>query len=82
MKRRYLVERGILYDHSDPDDNPILRIYVPGHLRQMVVIQYHNKIATWVFKRHMILSDKNISGKIYSRNYTSMCRHVSSAKLE
>lgn len=27
---------------SDPDDNPTLRLFVPGHLRQAVVKQYHD----------------------------------------
>ena len=42
IKRRYLVDNDILYYLSDPDDNPTLRLFVPKHLRQMVVSQYHD----------------------------------------
>ncbi|MCG8045975.1 MAG: RNase H-like domain-containing protein [Candidatus Thiodiazotropha endolucinida] len=43
IKHRYLVEEGIVYYLSNPDDNPTLRLYVPEHLRQMVIAQYHDK---------------------------------------
>ena len=42
VKRRYIVENDILYYLSDPNDNPTLRLFVPQHLRQMVVTQYHD----------------------------------------
>ena len=42
VKRRYLIDNDILYYLSDPDDNPTLRLFVPTHLRQMVVHQYHD----------------------------------------
>ena len=42
IKRRYIIEHNIVYFLSDPDDNPTLRLFVPGHLRQAVVKQYHD----------------------------------------
>ena len=42
VKRRYVLENEILYYLSDPNDNPTLRLYVPEHLRAMVVKQYHD----------------------------------------
>ena len=42
VKRRYIIDNEILYYLSNPDDNPTLRLFVPKHLRQMVVTQYHD----------------------------------------
>ncbi|MCG7876478.1 MAG: DDE-type integrase/transposase/recombinase [Candidatus Thiodiazotropha taylori] len=42
VKRRYLVEKGLLYYLSNPDDNPTLRLFIPEHLRHLVVTQYHD----------------------------------------
>ena len=43
MKARYLVENDIIYYLSDPHDNPTLRLFVPEHLRQIIVKQYHDE---------------------------------------
>ena len=42
VKRRYIIEQNIVYFLSDPDYNPTLRLFVPGHLLQTVVKQYHD----------------------------------------
>ena len=42
VKRRYLIDNDILYYLSDPDDKSTLRLFIPTHLRQMVVHQYHD----------------------------------------
>ena len=42
VKRRYILENGLLYYLSNPDDNPTLRLFIPGHLRHLVVAQYHD----------------------------------------
>lgn len=40
--RRYIVVDDLLYFLSDPDGDPVLRFYVPTHLRPIVVRQYHD----------------------------------------
>ena len=42
VKRRYILENGLLYYLSNPDDNPTLRLFIPGHFRHLVVAQYHD----------------------------------------
>ena len=37
MKASYLVENYIIYYLSDPHDNPTLRLFMPEHLRQIIV---------------------------------------------
>ena len=41
-QRSHIVIDNILYYISDPDNEPVLRLYVPGHLREWVVKQYHD----------------------------------------
>ena len=42
VKRKYIIENDVLYYLSDPDDNPTMRLFVPQHLREMVLKQYHD----------------------------------------
>ena len=41
-QRKHLIVDGVLYYLSDPDNDPILRLYVPRHLRTGVITQYHD----------------------------------------
>ena len=41
-QKNYIVIDNILYYITDPDNEPVLRLYVPEHLRERVVRQYHN----------------------------------------
>jgi hypothetical protein len=41
QKRHMLIE-DVLYFISSPDDNPTPRLYVPSHLREHVLLQYHD----------------------------------------
>ena len=42
IQRKHLVVDDVLYYLTDPDNEPILRLYVPQHLRALVVKQYHD----------------------------------------
>ena len=42
IQRKHIIIDNILYYLSDPDNDPILRLYVPKHLRNIVVKQYHD----------------------------------------
>ena len=42
IEKRHIVHEGILYYITNPDDNPIERLYVPEHLRSAVIHQYHD----------------------------------------
>lgn len=42
-EKRYIVIDNILYYITDVDDDPVCRLYVPKHLRLMVIKQYHDE---------------------------------------
>ena len=42
-QRKHLIVDGVLYYLSDPDNDPVLRLYVPRHLRTGVITQYHDE---------------------------------------
>ena len=42
VQRRYLVVDNVVYYLTDPDGDTVLRLYVPKHLRALVVKQYHD----------------------------------------
>ena len=42
VQRRYLVIDEVLYYLTDPDDDTVLRLYVPKHLRAVVIRQHHD----------------------------------------
>ena len=42
---RHIIKDNILYYLSNPDDDPTMRLYVPSHLRQDVLLQYHDDMG-------------------------------------
>ena len=42
VQHRYLVVDNVVYYLTDPDCDTVLRLYVPKHLRALVVKQYHD----------------------------------------
>lgn len=42
IQRNYIVIDHVLYYITDPDNEPVLRLYIPEHLRERVVKQYHD----------------------------------------
>ena len=42
VQQRYLVIDEVLYYLTDPDGDTVLRLYVPKHLREVVIKQYHD----------------------------------------
>ena len=68
IKRRYIIEHNKVYFLSDPDDNPTLRLFVPGHLRQAVVKQYHDDNGHMgVQKTYDSIGRPNIFGQTSSK---------------
>ena len=55
IKNRNIIENDLLNYLSGPNDNPTLRLFVPEHLRPMVIKQYHDDNGymevTWGSKR-------------------------------
>ena len=76
MKRRYIIENDVVYYLSHPDDSPTLRLYVPHHLHEAVVKQYHDDNGHMgVQKTFTGISQKyywpNLFQELY--NYVSSC---------
>ena len=42
-QRHYLIVDKLLYYISNTDDDPCLRLYVPKHLKRLVIGQYHDR---------------------------------------
>ena len=42
MDKRYMVKENVLYYITDPDNEPVMRVLVPSHLRSRVLTQYHD----------------------------------------
>ena len=43
VDRRYILKDNILHYLSDPDNEPVMRVFVPNHLRAQVLKQYHDE---------------------------------------
>ena len=43
VNRRYLITEDVVYFISDPDGEARLRLYVPSHLRAIIINQYHDE---------------------------------------
>ena len=41
-RKKYILMDDIVYYLSEPDDDPVFRLYVPSHLRKRVLVQYHD----------------------------------------
>lgn len=41
--KRYMLIDETLYFVSRPDDDPVIRLYVPSHLKEYVIKQYHDE---------------------------------------
>ena len=42
QERKHILLEDVLYYISSPDDQPILRLYVPQNLKQKVLLQFHD----------------------------------------
>ena len=40
---KYIILDNILHYLSKSDSDPIIRLYIPSHMKQLVIEQYHNK---------------------------------------
>ena len=41
-QNQYIVMDKIVYYLSQPDDEPLILVYVPSHLKKTVLVQYHD----------------------------------------
>ena len=45
LKKRHMLVDQVLYFISHPLDDPVLRLYIPNHLRSEVLKQYHDELG-------------------------------------
>ena len=43
IQKKYLIIDQLLYYITNPDDDPIMRLYIPSHIKEYVITQYHDK---------------------------------------
>lgn len=43
VQKKHIIIEDILYYLTDPENDPILRLYVPKHLKALVIKQYHDE---------------------------------------
>ena len=70
---KYIILDNILYYLSKSDSDPIIRLYIPSHLKQLVIEQYHDKNG------HMGIEETydSIKGKYYWPNmYKEIYQYV------
>ena len=78
IKRRYIIENDVVDYLSHPDDNPTLRLYVPHHLHEAVVKQYHDDNGHMGVQKTFKGISQSITGQISFRNFQELYNYVSS----
>ena len=75
---KYIILDNIFHYFSKSDSAPIIRLYIPSHLKQLVKEQYYNKNG------HMGIEKTydSIKGKYYWPNmYKELYQHVNSCVI-
>ena len=76
--RKYIILDNILYYLSKSDSDPIIRLYIPSHLKQLVTEQYHDKNGHMDFEK----TYDSIRGKYYRPNMKKVLyQHVNSCVI-
>ena len=76
ISQKYMVVNDILYYLSNPDTEPTLRLYVPDHLQERVILQYHDHIGHMgIDKTYDVIREKYFWPNLYQQlySYISKC---------
>ncbi|MEW8548463.1 MAG: reverse transcriptase domain-containing protein, partial [Candidatus Thiodiazotropha sp.] len=75
LQRKHIVLDNILYYMSNPDDDPIIRLYVPKHLTESIVKQVHDIIHLGLDKTFDVIRAKYYWPNLYKHvyEYVSKC---------
>ena len=76
ISQKYMVVNDILYYLSNPDTEPTLRLYVPDHLQERVILQYHDHIGHMGIDRtYDVIREKYFWPNLYQQlySYISKC---------
>lgn len=75
VENKYILIGDILYYISKADTEPVLRLYVPVHLRQGVINEYHDKDHLGVDKTYDAIKCKYFWPKLYKElhEYINSC---------
>ena len=76
LQRKHIILEGILYYLSNPDENPIIRLYVPNHLTERVIRQFHEIIHLGVDKTFDAIRDKYYWPNLYKQVYDHVSKCV------
>ena len=67
VQKHYLLVDHLVYYLSNVNDDPCLRLFIPKHLRNFVVIQYHDQNGHMGVQKPLIPYVKSIIGQICLR---------------
>ncbi len=63
IQRKHMLIDDVVYFISDPDNNATIRLYVPNHLKDLIVRHYHNEAGhmcvpenVWFNKAEILLA--------------------------
>ena len=76
LSKRYMIIDQVLYFVSSPNDEPVLRMYIPSHLREIVLEQYHDANGHMgVDKTYLTMGRKYFWPKMFQEafSYVSAC---------
>ena len=75
---KYIILYNILYHLSKSDSDPIIRLYITSHLKQLVIEQYHDKNGHMGTEK----TYDSIEGKHYwPHMYKKLYQHVNSCVI-
>lgn len=85
LANKYVVHENILYYISNADSDPVLRLYIPSHLKQSVITQYHDFNGhLGVDKTYDTIKQKYYWPNMYKEllNYVSSCVDCQTRNLQ
>ena len=72
ISQKYMVVNDILYYLSNHDREPTPCLYVPDHLQERVILQYHEHIGHMGIDKTYDALRENIFGQISINNFTAI----------
>lgn len=68
IDQKFIIQDDIVYFISSPDDDPILRLYVPFSYQEQVLMQYHDLLGhSGIQKTYDTIKEKYYFPKLYKR---------------
>lgn len=75
VQNKFILIDNIVYYISNPDNEATLRLYIPKHLKEAVVKEYHDNFHMRIDKTYDLIRQKYYWPKLFKElnNYVSTC---------